>query len=316
MEAFSASLLGVLVELRGLAASFVLAAFFALFLRPVIALLTAPRPGRLAAVPRVIAASAYLAVAWLYALFAAPVLSWSMRGVAIGLATAAAILAPLALRRLLKRPAPRPGPLALLSQLSLFLGLLLLAAVTLMAAGFLALTEDRPILLVDVTGETSIQSVRWAPPNEPSREEALTTHRVVFRTPEGASVAEAWVYGDQVAVKGRVLRLSPFLNTAGLPNLFELQFAHNGYLTAERHNLYPHAAVPLPCIGPLAVHPWWRKLQARLLEGWEKGTADASPWAVRSVSTESTYFPLVDAEGKPARGTFRVVLTPGGLSSS
>jgi hypothetical protein len=166
-----------------------------------------------------------------------------------------------------------------------------------------------------VTGETSAQLVHWAPPDLPAREEALVTHRVIFRTPEGDPVAEAWVYGDEVAVKGRVLRLSPWLNALGCPNLFELSFAHNGYTTAERHNTYPHEAVPLPPLGPLAVHPWWRPLERRLLDGWERGFPEGSGWAVKAVATESTYFPLVDADGQPTKGLHRVVLTPGGLTA-
>jgi hypothetical protein len=129
-------------------------------------------------------------------------------------------------------------------------------------------------------------------------------------------VAEAWLYGDQVGVKGRVLRLSPMLNTAGVPNLFELSFAHNGYATAERHATQPHLAVALPPGGPLAVHPWWRPVQSWLLERWEKGTTADSSWAVRSATVESTYFPLADAAGQPVRATYRLVLTPGGLTSS
>jgi hypothetical protein len=185
-----------------------------------------------------------------------------------------------------------------------------------MNAGFLGMTEDRPALLVDVTGEVRPQVVRWTAPDQSPRSEVLSTHRVVFRTAEGAQVAEAWIYGDQVAVKGRVLRLSPLLNAAGVPNLFELQFAHNGYFTAQRHGSQPHVAVPLPPTGPLAVHPWWRPLQARILAAWEERSDPGSRWTVRSVSSESTYYPLVDGSGKPIRQTFRVVLTPGGLSAS
>lgn len=316
MDSAVASSLGLLVELRGAAIALVLTAFVSLFARSVALLLTDPRRGALVASFRGLSATAWLALSWLYGLFTSHIQVWDARAAGVALATAVAVLSPLALRRFRKRPTGVPGPTAALSQLSLLLGLLLVATVTLMAAGFLALTEDRPVLLVDVTGEVSTQSVKWAPPNEAPREEGLATHRVVFRTPEGIAVAEAWIYGDQVAVKGRVLRLSPFLNTAGLSNLFELQFAHNGYFTAARHNLNPHAAVPLPRMGPLAVHPWWRKPQARLLESWERGTAEGSRWAVRAATTESTYFPLVDSEGKPVRKTFRVVLTPGGLSSS
>jgi hypothetical protein len=129
-------------------------------------------------------------------------------------------------------------------------------------------------------------------------------------------VADAWIYGDQVAIKGRVLRLSPLLNVAGVPNLFELVYAHNGYTTAERHNAFPHLALKLEPMGPLAVHPLWQGLQARLLAAWERGAADGSTWAIRSATTESTYFPLAEPDGSPVKRTFRLVLTPGGLTSS
>jgi hypothetical protein len=113
-----------------------------------------------------------------------------------------------------------------------------------------------------------------------------------------------------------VLRLSPVLNAAGITNLFELTFAYNGYRTLERHNTMPHQAYPLAPVGPLAVHPMWRELQQRLLAMWERGTKEGSTWMVRSVTTESTFFPLVDAEGEPIQHTYRLTLTPGGLSSS
>jgi hypothetical protein len=157
--------------------------------------------------------------------------------------------------------------------------------------------------------------VRWAPADQPTRDEKLRTHRVVFRTPEGEPVGDTWVYGDEVGIKGRVLRLSPILNAAGVTNLFELTFAHNGYTTAERHNAYPHTAKPLPPMGPLAVHPMWRGLQRRLLQRWEQAE-EGSMWAVRASTVESTYFALVDASGQPVKRTYRVVLTPGGLTSS
>ena len=199
----------------------------------------------------------------------------------------------------------------------LLLSLLVLALVTLMTAGFLALTEDRPVLLVEVTGITDHQPVSWAPAGGAPHTESLLTHEVLFRRPaDGAIVGRAWVYGDEVAVKGRVLRLSPVLNAAGITNLFELTFAYNGYRTLERHNTMPHQAYPLAPVGPLAVHPMWRELQQRLLAMWERGTKEGSTWMVRSVTTESTFFPLVDAEGEPIQHTYRLTLTPGGLSSS
>lgn len=292
----------------------VLAAFASLAVRAALLAGAARRDRPRAVGPRVLAASAWAGLAVLYALLGARALEAWTAGSALGAAaTAAVVLGSVAFRG---RPGRWgwPRPAAAVGHLCLVLALLLAAALTLMGAGFLALTADRPVLVLEVTGETGSGAVRWTPPGRAPREEVFRTHRVVFRVPGGAPVAEAWLYGDEVAVKGRVVRLSPILNAAGVPNLFELRFAHNGYGTAERHEAYPHTAIPLPPSGPLAVHPWWRPVQTWLLEGWERNSREGRPWAVRSVTVESTYFPLVDAQGNPVRQTYRVVLTPGGLS--
>ncbi|HXB53212.1 MAG TPA: hypothetical protein VN461_00385 [Vicinamibacteria bacterium] len=308
-----AGVLGTLVEVQNLAAAAVLTAFFALALRSLSLLFLDPRCGSVLLAGRVLGGGLFLAGGVVYTLFAAPRLVWGLGAAGAALLVAGLVLSTLAVRS--RRRRGPPGLVSLAVQIGLLLALLLIATVTLMRAGFLALTEDRPVMLVEVTGETRMELVRWAAPDQPVRDEALDTHRVVFRDPAGAAVAEAWIYGDEVAVKGRVLRLAPILNAAGVPNLFELQFAHNGYRTPDRHNELPHQAVPLPPSGPLAVHPWWRGLQRRLLARWEAGAATGSDWAIRSATTESTYFPLTDAEGRPSRGSYRLVLTPGGLTS-
>lgn len=296
------------------AGAVVLAAFVAMGLRALVLALAA-RPRRAAAIAARLAATVvWLGLSAVYWLLAGSALRWTESAVLAAGLTAAVVLAGLVVPR--RRGRGAPGPAAALVHLCLLLVLLLAGALTLMTAGFVALTADRPVLLLDATGETAERTVRWTPPGQAPREETLRAHRVVFRALDGTPVAEAWIHGDEVAVKGRVLRLSPALNAAGVPNLFELRFAHNGYTTAERHGVFPHTAIPLPPVGPLAVHPWWRRLQARLLEGWERHTAEDQPWAVRSVTVESTYFPLVDARGEPVRHTYRLVLTPGGLSSS
>lgn len=226
------------------------------------------------------------------------------------------ILGSLGLSRLLGITHLR-GITAVLLRLVLLLSLAVLALLTLMRAGFLALTEDRPVLLVQLTGATDTELVEWAAPGQPARAELLRTHEVVLRRPsDQAVVGHEWIYGDQVAIKGRVLRLSPLLNAAGVPNLFALELVFNGYLSAERHNRLPHQAHPIEPQGPLAVHPLWRRTQQRLLHRWEAGVEDGSSWVIRSSTIESTFFPLVDSDGKPVATTFRLVLTPGGLSAS
>jgi hypothetical protein len=309
-----ADVIGLLARSRGLTAAGVLAAASALFIGEALAARRADSAGR--AVLRSLMAMALLGFSAVYGLMVAPSLRRDLMTAGVALGAFVLFLSPAVVAAATGRRAAVPGFAGVVARTVVLFALLAAAMVTLLCAGFLAFTEDRPVLLVDVTGETETTLVRWAPANQPPREEPLLTHRVVFREPGGDAVAEAWLYGDEVAVKGRVLRLSPLLSVAGVPSLFELTFAHNGYATAERHNTLPHIAVPLPPMGPLAVHPLWRGVQSRLLAAWERKAADSPAWGVRSATIESTYFPLVGPDGSPTKGTFRLVVTPGGLSAS
>jgi hypothetical protein len=233
VSALAAGALGAVASVVNLLQAGILAAFFALAARALV-LFVVDRPRWLGVhLLRAAAALGFLTAGLLYAAFGAPLLVWDAAAVGVAILVGLLVLSGLALRRALGWAERRPGAAGLLAQVSLLLGLALVASLTLLRAGFLALAEDRPVLLVEVTGETGGRAVRWAPSDQPAREERLVTHRVIFRTPDGTPVAESWLYGDQVAVKGRVLRLSPVLNAAGLPNLFELLFAHNGYATAD-----------------------------------------------------------------------------------
>jgi hypothetical protein len=309
-----AQALGGILEGRNLAAAIALGAFAGLALDIALRL----RSGR-AGTFRVLAFAslgiAALALGSLFAFLAHPWLRLGVRGSLAAALGALLVAGPVVAILAAGRPAPAGGIGSWLGRAGLLLVLVGVAGATLLTAGFVSLTEDQPVLLVDITGETGSREVHWTPPDGTPQVQSLTTHHVVFREPGGSLVAEAWVYGDEVAVKGRVLRLSPVLNAAGLPNLFELLFAHNGWATAERHNALPHVGVLLPRVGPLSVHPLWRPLQVRLLAYWERRGGDGA-WAVRSATIESTYFPLVDPDGKPLSHTYRLVLTPGGLTSS
>ncbi|HEX9639507.1 MAG TPA: hypothetical protein VGB99_18390 [Acidobacteriota bacterium] len=305
-----------LLDAVGATSTVVLAAFAAISARNLL-LLVLEDAAPLLRLVRGLFTVALIGLTTAYAMFAQPRLALDGPALAIGAGIAVAILLITFFRLSYgadrpRRPARRvAGGLA---KTALLVGLLLIALLTLMTAGFLELSEDRPILLVDVTGRTRPGAIEWSPPNQPPQTANLLAHQVLFRSPEGERVAEAWIFGDEVAVKGRVLRLAPWLQAAGLRNLYELQFAHNGYGTAARQATLPSQAIELPPTGPLAVHPWWRGLQRRLLGQLQEGTAESS-W-VRAVTVESTYFPLVDAQGDPMRAVHRVVITPGGLSSS
>ncbi len=330
MERLSAGALAALLRLENEVIVFVLAAFLGLgaaaVLRAVLGERLLPqrqRRGRGGRWRRAGSAAGYLGLAVVmlglgvvYGTFVLARVEWHVTTMAVAAITLAGVFGGVVVRRVTGLSLPA-GPTGILIRVVVVLSLVVLALVTLMRAGFLSLTEDRPVLLVEVTGRTGTQLVSWAPPGGAMRSETLVTHEVVFRRPaDQAIVGDVWVYGDQVAVQGRVLRLSPILNAAGVPNLLELTFAHNGYRTLDRHNTMPHTAFALDPLGPLAVHPLWHRWRARLLDRWEKGTGDDSMWMVRSSTTESTFFPLVDSGGKSVTHVFRLVLTPGGLSSS
>lgn len=290
-----------------------MAAFLGLGLRALILLFRDREAPVVTRLMRIVGAIGYLAGFFALAVISRPFVGWSPRDIIMAAVALTAVLGTLVFLR--PQAVRRVGWGAGILHVLALVILVVATTLTLLTSGFLSLFEDQPVLLVDITGETRAQVVRWEPPGGALREEPLEVHRVVFRDPGGEAVAEAWVYGDEVAVKGRVLRLAPWLNALGLPNLFELVFAHNGYTSVERHNAYPHQAVRVPPMGPLAVHPLWRPFQRRLLAAWERGFPEGSPWGVRAVTTESTFFPLVEGTGQASKGTYRLVLTSGGLTA-
>jgi hypothetical protein len=52
------------------------------------------------------------------------------------------------------------------------------------------------------------------------------------------------------------------------------------------------------------------------MDRWMKTSSDGLIWDIKAVSDESTYYPLIDADGKAMHQTFLLVLTPGGFSTS
>ena len=136
-------------------------------------------------------------------------------------------------------------------------------------------------------------------------------YEVQFETPDGKPVAQLFVYGDQVAVKARVIRFRPVLNAMGVRNLCRLEYAHNGYSTAERFNQLPHRAQVIA-----AVDPRLETVQAWFWKQWEGiYYQEEENWWVKTATLESGYFPLTYANGAPFRGAYYLTVTPGGLSS-
>ncbi|MCI0417594.1 hypothetical protein L0222_32915, partial [bacterium] len=128
----------------------------------------------------------------------------------------------LALHRLRKPYSPRL--LLILCKAFLAMIVLLAAMLAVMMSGFQYLTEDRPALKVVMTGMQQAETLEWQPPNGRLLKETLPTYEVQFQTPEGQPVAQIFAYGDQIAVKARILRFRPILNAIGIHNLCGIEY--------------------------------------------------------------------------------------------
>ena len=236
----------------------------------------------------------------------------------------AAVLVVLALpavlttaRRLRKPYSPRP--VLFLSKTVFVLLLLGASLITLMVSGFQFLTEDQPVLKITMTGRERPEIVAWKPPDGAHQERELMAYEVQFETPDGKQpVAQLFVYGDQVAVKARVIRFRPVLNAMGIRNLCRLEYAHNGYSTAERFNQLPHRAQVIA-----AVDPRLEPVQAWFWKRWEGiYYQDEENWWVKTATLESGYFPLTVCQRSPisrrvlpdgySRGAFQRAVAAGG----
>jgi hypothetical protein len=213
------------------------------------------------------------------------------------------------LNQRLRRPY-NAKPVLFLAKTIFTLVLLCASLITVMISGFLFLTEDQPVLKIIMTGKGRPEGVEWKPPGAALQKQNLMAHEVQFETPEGKPVAQLFVYGDQVAVKAKVLRFRPILNAMGLRNLCRIEYVHNGYTTAQRFNFYPHSAQEIHMTDPRL-----EAIQSRFWKYWEGlYYQEEKNWWVKSATLESGYFPLIYANGSPFRGAYYLTVTPGGLS--
>lgn len=209
-----------------------------------------------------------------------------------------------------KRPQMQSGVLLLLKTL-LVLCALCISLLILMTAGFQTLTEDRPILKIVMTGRQRTEQVRWQPPNRKAENQVLPEYEVQFETPDGTDLERTFFYGDQVAVKVKVLRFRPILNLLGIRNLASIDFIYNGYTTAERHNFYPHHAEKI-LMGPTVLLPFQRRFWGFWEDVYEEKSAF---WLIRTATLESNFFPLVNKDGSAFRGKYLLTVNSGGLSA-
>jgi amino acid transporter len=223
---------------------------------------------------------------------------------------AIAVPATLLLLFRIRRPYRRRSALFLLKTIAVLL-VVCAALLTVMMTGFINLTEDQPILKITMTGNYQEEPVEWKSPNGDLQHANFHAYEVVMATPEGKPVSRIHIYGDQVAVKAKLLRFRPIVNVIGIHNLCKIDYVYNGYTTLGRFNSMPHHAEEIT-LG----HPLIQSLQYPFWNYWESFYIgrNENP-LVKSATVESNYFPLVYADGSPFRGSYYLTITPGGLSS-
>jgi hypothetical protein len=204
----------------------------------------------------------------------------------------------------------RPRPLLLLIKTFFVLFILCLALLILMTSGFLFLAEDRPVAKIIMTGQVKPQLVEWKSPVGSLKNETLNSYEVRIERPSGKPVANLFVYGDQVAIKAKVIRFRPILHVIGMHNLCHIEYVYNGYSTAARHNAYPHLAQEISMNPPIL-----ENYQKVFWSYWEKSYFQQGKyWWLKSATVESQYFPVVDQNARPFKGAYYLTVTPGGLS--
>lgn len=204
----------------------------------------------------------------------------------------------------------RPRPALFLIKTIFVFFLICIALLVLMTSGFLYLTQDRPVAKVVLTGQKKPVAVEWKSPVGSLRNETLDAYEVRIERPAGSPIATLYVYGDQVAIKAKVLRFRPILNVIGLHNLCRIEYVFNGYSTAARHNTYPHLAQEISANPPIL-----ENYQQAFWSYWEKSYFQQGKyWWLKSATLESQFFPLHYPDGRSFKGAYYLTVTPGGLS--
>ncbi|MHB8654250.1 MAG: hypothetical protein ACYDA9_10260 [Terriglobia bacterium] len=294
----------------------ILALFFALSVRLFILFFMEGNRRPSSTLFRLLAGTALLVLGWFYFLFVRPQLVWDRPARAVGIIMFVGVLLWTVVRHSSGQTSKSTRVIGRLIYIVLFAVLMLSATLTLIRAGYIGLTGHRVTLVVSVTGETRNQTVSGTQPGDSPGGNSLVAHHVIIWLPTNEMAADIWIEGDEMAVHGKVIRFSRFLHGIGIPYFYALQYAHNGYLSPERQTANPAESIPFPGTGPLAVHPWWRPIQERLLNLWAKLGSSGSWYAIRIADDESPYYPLVDSSGKAIHKDFLLVLRPTGIATS
>lgn len=191
-------------------------------------------------------------------------------------------------------------------QTSIGLGsLYTLGGFVVLATVFFRLTENHKIAKVILTGESKPLWVEWKnPANEQNEAAWMESYEVVLQDAQGKEISRQWIYGDLVGLRAEVMTFPWSMKLLGLTNLAHLNTVYNGYKTALRHNLFPHAAEELSFQSAFLQSVWHQLYHT----DWKLP-------GVERASLESVYLPLQTADLQPNMGSYWLVVGNSGLTA-
>ena len=174
-----------------------------------------------------------------------------------------------------------------------------------LATLFFRLTEDHKVAKVILTGESKPLWVEWKNPAKEQKEAAwMESYEVILQDAQGKEISRQWIYGDLVGLRAEVMTFPWSMKLLGLTNLAHLDTVYNGYKTAQRHNLFPHAAEELSFQSAFLQSVWHQLYHT----DWKLP-------GVERASLESVYLPLQTADLQPNMGSYWLVVGNSGLTA-
>jgi hypothetical protein len=216
--------------------------------------------------------------------------------IAAGLVLAVVLLSPA-----LPSVRERSPTLAWVGPLALVLLLAVLSALALLPAGFLRAPAGDVLVVVDLTGESRREIVRWTPSRLPPREEGFRAERLRLLRADGLPMGGAWIYGGSVTLGGEAFRLHTRDGHGAWLARFDTA-ANDAPRGDGRARLYPPQQAAVEPLAGTTLPGWWYERQPAWLEvlGFDR-SALTSPW-----------LPLLDAQGLPLVTAHRLVIREDG----
>jgi hypothetical protein len=165
---------------------------------------------------------------------------------------------------------------------------------------FIHVGKDRPLLNLVITGNQRQEWIEWKNPGSPLQKKEVVAHEIKLTELNGKEVGSYFVWGDQVAIRARVIRFPAWIQLLGISN-----FCLVDRITAEYHNVVdyntsPHQAQAIQT-------STWSQLTWKI---WESLYFQRSHFnLVKAATLESQAFPL------QTPGSYLLTITESGLGA-